>query len=369
MASASWLSESQIEATVRLEPALVLLTLALATWGAYKILLKGVSHERHKIFADNFKNLAMHFSITVALFGSYKLLEWMNETPESLGSSYLAHFASRVVVYVGFLTVIWGAMVFIKNLRIIAYEYLFFTSMKAGVPLLLLNIFTLALSLVAAGWILTSFCNVDLTPLLATSAILSIVLGLALQDTLGNLFAAVAIQIDKPFELGDWIEVRHDSNKIAGQVQEISWRATVLLAVTEELITIPNRNMAQAQISNYSGRERPFIRSHVFRIPHDSSIKTTKEVLLTTAYAIPGISHTPAPLVFVSETTESWITLKAIYFIEDYGIQYSIADRFLSEAIDALRECGIMIATPRLSVDVVGDSKATDDDRQSRQAV
>ena len=118
-----------------------------------------------------------------------------------------------------------------------------------------------------ATWIGAEIFNIRLTPILATSAIFSLVLGLALQDTLGNLFAGVALQFDKPYEIGDWIEIQSSGQKWIGQVYEISWRATVLIASTEESITVPNRIVAQAQIANYSTKYRPITRSQLFRLP------------------------------------------------------------------------------------------------------
>lgn len=341
MRSITWMAEEEVVASVRLEPVLVLLVLALASWLFYKAFLRNVSAERHRIFSDHFQNLLGHLSIGLVLFGHYEFLDWISEK---------ATWALRLQPYVGFLAVLWGCIVLVKILRIIAYEYLFFTSMRAGVPLLLVNVFTLVMSLIAGGWILTKFFAVDLTPLLATSAIISIVLGLALQDTLGNLFAAIALQIDKPFELGDWIELKNGSDRIAGQVLEISWRATVLLAITDEVIHIPNRNMAQWQILNFAAKQRSFIRSHVFRIHHAESVEKAKQVLLQTMRSIHGVLPDPAPVVIVTETTDSWIALKAVYNILDYGLQYGIADRFLTKAIEDLRTAGVELATPRLAV-------------------
>lgn len=247
--SISWISEKQVTAALQLEPVLILLSMAVGAWFIYKILLKNVNAERHRNLRGHFQNLLGHIAITASLYGIYEGLLWYREL---IGAP--AGF-DRLIVYVGTVTVLWGCVVFIKISRIMAFEYLFLGSMKAGVPLLLVNMFTLILSAIVFGWVLAKIFDVNLTPLLATSAIFSIVLGLALQDTLGNLFAGIAMQFDKPFELGDWIEVKGGGDRIVGQVHEISWRATVLLAITDELITIPNRNLAQWQILNFADRK------------------------------------------------------------------------------------------------------------------
>ena len=72
-----------------------------------------------------------------------------------------------------------------------------------------------------------------------------------MQDTLGNLFAGVALQFDKPYEIGDWIEIHNSGQKWVGQIYEITWRATLLIGFVEEFITVPNRVMGQSEISNF----------------------------------------------------------------------------------------------------------------------
>lgn len=336
------MSAENVAAAVRFESAAVLLCLALTSWLIYKLFLRDVSIERHRGLQEDFKKLLWLITLGLTLFGIFEFLVWMKDQ---------SAWSEPFIPYIGLMTIIAGCAVFIKISRVMAFEYLFLGSMRAGVPLLLVNIFTLMLSLIATGWILTTIFSVNLTSILATSAILSIVLGLALQDTLGNLFAGIALQFDKPFELGDWIEVRNGSDRISGQVQEISWRATVLVAITDELVTIPNRNMAQWQISNFSGHQRPFLRSHNFRVPFDVDIEKAKTAIVVAAGTVPGILRYPAPVVIATDTTESWITLKAVYSVSDYGLQYGIADRFLTKAIAALSENGIELATSRLTVD------------------
>lgn len=337
----AWFAEDQVLTAVRLEPALVLLVFSICAWLAYKIFLRAVSHDRHLLFRQEFRSLSFHVVVGSAMFGVY---EFLKIAVDEFG------LYESVVPYFGLLVIASASIVLVKIIRIIAFEYLFLLHMKVGVPALLVNILTLIMSIVIGGWYLTHFFSVDLTPLLATSAIFSIVLGLAMQDTLGNLFAAISLQIDKPFELGDWIEVRGSFEKIAGQVQEVTWRATVLLAITDELITIPNRLMAQSQIMNFSGR-RPFFRSHTFRIPYDAPLDTAKIVLLSSISSVPGVSRHPRPVVFVSETTESWVQLRVSYTISDYGSQWGIADKFLTRALADLAEAGVPLAAPRLEVD------------------
>jgi small-conductance mechanosensitive channel len=219
--------------------------------------------------------------------------------------------------------------------------------MKVGVPLLLVNLFTLLISLFVAGWFLTEIFHFKIAPLLATSAIFSIVLGLALQDTLGNLFAGVALQIDKPYEIGHWIEVQSGPHKWVGQVQEISWRATVLLGLSDELMTVPNRVMAQAEISNFSARNEPFTRIQFFKVAHGTPLEKAQAALLAVAAYVPEVCQEPKPMVFCNDFTETGITLKLIYSIRDFGAQFRIQDAIVRAGASALAAAGVEAARYR----------------------
>ena len=338
-----WIPSEKIQELLQLEPALILFGLCAIAWAAYKLLLSRVSSERHKNLRALFTNLAFHLSLMstllVAHFGMNKFAE---------DSSHLGWL--KAASYVGLFTLISGATVFVKVSRILVSEYLFLKSMRTAVPLLLINIITLLISLTIGTWLLSELFSIRLGPLLATSAAFSIVLGLALQDTLGNLFAGITIQFDKPYEIGDWIEIQTGPQKWVGQVQEISWRATVLLGLSDESVTIPNRIIAQAHIANFATRVRPIVRSQLFRISYDSSVELAKSVLSKTIDEIPEALKNPAPLILVSEVGEHWVSLKLVYCVNDYGMQFIVADRILELALAQLQRAGIRLASPRFEL-------------------
>ena len=150
--------------------------------------------------------------------------------------------------------------------------------------------------------------------------------------------------------MDDWIEIRNGNERIAGLVKELSWRATVLQAITDETITLPNKTIAQSQIVNFSGKERPFLRSQVFRLPYGGQLELAREILLQTVKDTPGVLASPPPVTLISETHESWIVLKVVYAVNDYGNQYLIADRFYQLAFARLAEQGLVLAGQRMEL-------------------
>ena len=89
--------------------------------------------------------------------------------------------------------------------------------------------------------------------LLTTSAVGAVVVGFALQDTLGNLFAGLAIQIEKPFKVGQWVRV----GEREGLVQEVTWRATKLRTKAGQFLIVPNSVIAKELLLNFSEPTEP----------------------------------------------------------------------------------------------------------------
>lgn len=339
---APWLPIEKIEKVVQPELLFLVLVLVGGAWLVYRYVLGAISPERHRNLRRLFRNLLFWTTYTIALAAIFWIAHFFGDLA--------IPFQHRVIPTVGLLAILCGCTTIVKTNRILLFEYLFFKNMKVGVPLLIVNLCTLILSIILGGWVLSGIFEFQLAPLLAGSAIFSIVLGLALQDTLGNLIAGVALQFDKPYEIGDWIEVSNDRNKWSGKVEEITWRATVLLSFTEEWIVIPNRVLAQAEISNFSARVRPFIRSLIFRVNYGVPHEKVREVLFKAVAQVPTVRRVPQPLVLVVDTSESWVAFKLIYYIEDYGRHMIIGDEVYRRALEGFAGSEIALARQKLEV-------------------
>lgn len=332
-------------ALLSLEPFVLLGLLLAVTWIFYKTFLPEVSEERHKSLQNHFRILIRHFVIMSVLFAVFIFCQSSEGQIPNI---------QRVTPYVALFTFLWGNIVFVKTCRLLVLQYLFLGSMRHGVPLLIVNMFSLLLSIILLFWGISRVFAVDLAPLLATSAAFSIILGLAMQDTLGNLFAGISLQMDKAFEMGDWLEVTTGTQKATGQVMEMTWRSTTLSGWSGEIVVLPNRFMAQAQISNFSPEDQPIVRSQSFRLPLAADAELAKQSLEKMAAAIGEIRGIPAPYAYISETTENWMNLKLIYFIDNYGLQNLIGDKILRKGWLALEAAGIQSA--RQVIEIRGNS-------------
>jgi small-conductance mechanosensitive channel len=331
-----WLELNILEKLLQLEVYLLLVLIGIFAYGFYRFFLYSASPERHRSLRRKFKSLLKSFIMLSVLFGIFEVILQFKDI----------FLIVKILPYLGLLVLASGYIAFIQVCRLFILMYFFLTSMRTAVPILLVNIFTLILSLFLAGWIFTSLFGIQVAPLLATSAAFSIILGLALQDTLGNLFAGISLQLDNVFEIGNWVEITIGTQKVIGEISEISWRSVILVGFAEDLITIPNRIVAQSQISNWTRIDSPIIRSQSFRIAYGENIDEVKKILKECAHGIQAIKKDPPPIIFISEMSESWILVKLAYYIDNYGSQYSIGDLVISHGLNALKKANIKIASP-----------------------
>lgn len=323
-----------------LETFILITVVGLLAYLFYRFFLKDVSLERHQNINAHLKGLVRNYIFLGVFYGIYFLLSQL--------SGY--EFSLRLSPYIGMVAFVTGAVFFVNSCRLLVLQYLFLGSMRAGVPMLLVNIFSLVLSILIGFWTFSVLFGVQFTPLIATSAAFSIVLGLALQDTLGNLFAGISLQIDKTFEIGDWLEIMNGSVKIVGQVKELSWRSTVLAGFSDETITLPNKLVAQCQVSNFSPEGQPIVRSHVFKFPFGTDPQKVIKLLEQAASQISDVRGSPAPFAYTQETTDYGFHVKIIYFIDNYGRQFVIGDKVFNTAFELLKKNGIELARPSINI-------------------
>jgi small-conductance mechanosensitive channel/CRP-like cAMP-binding protein len=186
--------------------------------------------------------------------------------------------------------------------------------------------------------------GVEPTSLLATSAVLTAVLGLSLQETLGNLFAGLAIQGEQPFQIGDWIQYDQTTN-CAGRVVEINWRATKIETSDRILITVPNGVLARAPIFNYSGGVS-YCRRHVLvDVPYECPAGVA-EILANAARSVDGVLEYPAPDAVIFTIAESSIRYQVRFYLSQHSRLAEISGSVLATAIAALGRNHISIPYP-----------------------
>ncbi len=330
----------KIQYFIQLETFILLSLFLLVSFVFYKIFLKKISTKRHTKLKERFLSTFIMLIVSAILSAAH----W------NLLSNQEALLMIRISDYSAFFSLFFASMTVIKLAQIEVYLYLFFKNISQGIPRLIVNLFTVIFSLLVFSYLASEVFLIHITTMLATSAVFSLVLGLALQDTLGNLFSGVAMQIGEPFAIGDWVEISHDTHKWTGQIQEITWRATFLSSFSDEWIMIPNKTIAQSQIIIFTNTNKILRQSLLFRIDFNTDLKLVKKILNETVKKMSGVLHTPETRVLIIETTESWVTLKVFYSIEDFSLKYRIADQIYENTLSLLAENNIKLAQAKIQI-------------------
>jgi small-conductance mechanosensitive channel len=178
--------------------------------------------------------------------------------------------------------------------------------------------------------------------LLATSAVSAVVIGFALQDTLGNAFAGLAIQSEKPFGIGHWIRV----GEFEGRVAQVTWRATKLRTKAGNFVILPNNIVSKEAITNYSEPAAPTRIDVEVGASYVSPPTLVKSVMFEALGNSPRALKAPAPDIMLVRFDNSSIAYRARFWIADYERDEAARDEVRTAIYYAFARHGIEIPFP-----------------------
>lgn len=252
------------------------------------------------------------------------------------------------------LTVVWMLTFAFGSIRMAVGIGLWVVRLRSAVPTpkILRDLTDFALYALVALPILKTQLEIDLTGLLATSAILSVVLGLALQDTLGNLFAGLSIQVERPYQVGDFVTIGPHS----GRVVQIAWRATRLETFRHEFITIPNNVCAKESVKNFTRGTEPVARDLYLRLSLLTPPNQVKEAVHAVLREIPMVLRPPEPRVRTWSYQEGTLEYQIRFWVGDYLNADEAMGEIYTRLWYRLRREGIEIPAAQRSVTVLQPS-------------
>jgi CRP-like cAMP-binding protein len=184
---------------------------------------------------------------------------------------------------------------------------------------------------------------VHLTAVLATSALITAVIGLALQDTLGNLFSGMALHLEKSLQIGDMVRV----GETVGYVEILSWRAIRVRTLLDSIVLLPNSAAARERLEVFP-RSLPAPIAYAIRIGLDYQTSPTKAiaVIRETAAGVPGVASVPPPRVYVVNFADFSIVYELRVWLEDYAMFLPVETAIRERLWFAIRREGITIPFP-----------------------
>lgn len=226
-------------------------------------------------------------------------------------------------------------------------------SVASALPVTTLTQSLARLAVATAGaLILLDTLHISVTPILTALGVGGLAVALALQDTLSNLFAGFYVSIAGQVRVGHYIKLETGEE---GYVVDISWRATTLRALPNNLIVVPNAKLAQIIVTNYSLPEPRMSLLIPVSVSYDSDINKVEHILLETAKTgateIRGMLSEPAPMVrfipgFGASSLDFTLICQVAEFVDQFVVQHELRKRIFRR----FREEGIEIPFPTRTV-------------------
>jgi small-conductance mechanosensitive channel/CRP-like cAMP-binding protein len=186
---------------------------------------------------------------------------------------------------------------------------------------LVLHSFILAVLYLAAFFIiLRDILDINITPFLATSAILTMILGLAFQGVLSNIVSGMSLHFTKSFGKGDWIQVGTDE----GEVIDTNWRETRIFDRYSNIVIIPNNTVASEKLTNFSYPNKKTALTIPVKVSYSAPPLDVFRTLQSAAGDIPEVMDNPKPQAHLLEYDDLGVSYRIKFWIDDFRRKYEI---------------------------------------------
>jgi len=245
-------------------------------------------------------------------------------------------------------------IVIVRALMNAVFAPLFRASTGYEASSIIRNAFSIVLYVIFFVFIFKNqFPDVDLGAVFTTSAIFGVIIGLALQDTLGNLFAGISLQADKPFQVGDVVNI---PSKGTGIVESVTWRGVKIRTFTNRILLISNTSLGKEAIE-VAPKNNLNARIVFFNTLYTDSPAKTLHIVREAVREADNVSQKIAPIVRVRDLAASGIDWEVKYWLVDYS-KYNDTDALIRQRIwYAFKRAGITFAFPTQTLHIAPRTK------------
>jgi small-conductance mechanosensitive channel len=189
--------------------------------------------------------------------------------------------------------------------------------------------------------------NINISPLLATAGIAGLAVGLAVKDSLANIIGGLQLVFDKTFKVGDKVQL--ESGEL-GVILDVGLRSTKLKTYDNEVIYIPNGQLANAKIKNYTQPDLSIRVNVNFGVVYGVDTEKVREVVLEAVKKIDKVLEDPEPIVQFLKMSDFSLDFVARAWVESYTDAYSTSIKMTDEIYNALNRAKIGIPFPTRTI-------------------
>ncbi len=189
--------------------------------------------------------------------------------------------------------------------------------------------------------------NYDIISLVTALGIGSLAIGMAAKDTLANMISGFTLMIDRPFRIGDRIQL---SGGQTGDVQDIGLRSTKIKTLDNQLLIIPNSDLCNTILTNQAFPDLRAKARITIGVAYGSDADRVKAILVATALEVPEVLRDPQPEAYFTLFGDSALQMVLFFWVDDYTRVFPTTDRINTLLLRRLAEQGITVPYPTRSV-------------------
>lgn len=248
-------------------------------------------------------------------------------------------------VYLLFAAVIAFAVFAVRVVDAFFFDFVIARRKHIQAPLLLREIISIVLYVAIFSSTVSWLFNYSIRGLLATTTVVAAVIGLALQETLGNLFSGISLHMERTFDVGDVVK----SGDFIGVVERVGWRAARLRTFNNNIVVLPNSLLSRERIEVYAAGQ-PNARAVTVGVSYDADPANVIAVLERAVANVAGVSKQIKPIARVHSFADSALVYEVKYWTETYA-QRDVIDAELRRVMwYALRRNDISIPYPHYTI-------------------
>ncbi len=249
--------------------------------------------------------------------------------------------AARILVYV-LRCLVWLAGAWLVTRLINGLLLNPLTGRRSGspAPRILANSVGAAVFILSVFGIVRYVFDRPVTGLIATSGVVTIIIGFAIREMIADFFSGIAMNTERPYRIGDYVELEPN---LVGRVTELNWRSTRLLTQSGKVVVVPNSNLASRQFINFSMPTAQYRESMELVLNFTTDPRRAENILLAAILATRGLVERASHSVRIKDFSERGVIYELRFFLHSYADRADKRHEVARNVLHHLQQAGIPI--------------------------
>lgn len=273
-------------------------------------------------------------------------------------------FQSEGLIYILQLIILFFILIFsVKFISFLLFDFMFSHKQAIKYPRLIKDIVVIILYVIGILFIAKYYLNIRVTEVLASAAVLTVVIGFALQDILSDLFSGIALNLEESLQIGDWVKI----DEYEGNIEQFRWRSIKIRTIDNVLVVIPNQIAAKQAVMSFGHAGEYFALRIQIGVSYKDNPDQVMRTILKALDSIDLILKKPPPEIIVNRFDDFSIVYEIKYYFKDYSKKNIIHSEINRKIWYAFKRNNIKIPFPIRDIYIKKaiEEKITDEDMVS----